>query len=529
MSQDSSDSVRAFVTDVAPVDDKGRVVCFHNLPAKRVTSRSPANPERDFYACSSDRDSCKFFVWTDDPTLCSVIQSRTKSRKSTPNMLPSTPQRPSQARRAFFARSPTLAAASLQKRLRTPSLGQRSSSTDDRAVSVKHRRVESTASSSVPAVGLTPATSYPKHTKHVSGSQSASQDAKKAARLRSIQEALLSATETPSPCDPSPASSGEFFRRENTRRASPSRQHSDVPLYSTPPSLSQNLWIPQNLPRYAQDTESDDGASTYIENELAEMEDMESKAVQTSPVDDESSIMEDFWSASPARSVLGSPVLVADTGIGSSRASQHPPALGVEHTAWSPASPRTPGRAGLPRASAPGGSGSDDPPGMLLTPPGSSQPPNGLGTRAGPSVPQRGTTLLQEMLASPSAAKGKGPAHAPSQQQWQPLQDDPENPFRGPTLAHRAISPASTAISVADGPTGGTPADALSADSIASHLAALQDLPEYIAKLERRERASRKSAEIKGRKISQLEEELQRLRNEKRALEETVAALQMRR
>lgn len=53
-------------------------------------------------------------------------------------------------------------------------------------------------------------------------------------------------------------------------------------------------------------------------------------------------------------------------------------------------------------------------------------------------------------------------------------------------------------------------AGALSADSIASHLAALQSIPEYVAKLERREKAAQKSAEIKGRKISQLEEELQR-------------------
>ncbi|KAI0645635.1 hypothetical protein C8Q79DRAFT_911610 [Trametes meyenii] len=483
MSQDSSDSVRAFVNDVAPVDDEGRVVCYHHLPAKRLTSHTPTNPERDFYACSkssNDKDRCKFFVWADNPALCSAIQS--KSKKSTPNMhLPSTPQRPSQASRAFFARSPTLAAAS-SKRQRAASPGRSSSPTDNLAGSAKHRRVESSAGNSALTACATPTTSYSCRTERVSDSQYSSQDAQKAARLKSIQDALLSASQAPR--NPGPASYGGSYRREHARGASPSPQHADVPANSTPPSLSQNLQNTQNFSRYTQETQSDDGASTYIENELAEMEDMESKAIQTSPIDDESSIIEDFWSRSPPRSALGSPVLVADLGIGSSRASQYrqmPQASGVDNATWSPAPPQTPGRGGLSRASAPGGNGGDVPPGMLLTPPGSSQPQSSLRAGAGPSTPQRGRALLEEMLASPSASKGKGPAHASlSQQQWQPLRDDPS-------------------------------------------------IPEYIAKLERREKASRKSAEIKGRKISQLEEELHRLRNEKRALEETVAALQMRR
>ena len=126
-----------------------------------------------------------------------------------------------------------------------------------------------------------------------------------------------------------------------------------------------------------------------------------------------------------------------------------------------------------------------------------------------------------------------------------------ENPFQGHAVAQRAASPTPTVMSVADSVGGGT-AGALTSDSIAAQIAALQGIPEYIAKLERREKAVRKSAEVRGRKIAQLEEEVERcvrvvryrdalllltaghvnltrLRKEKRALEETVAALQMRR
>ena len=50
----------------------------------------------------------------------------------------------------------------------------------------------------------------------------------------------------------------------------------------------------------------------------------------------------------------------------------------------------------------------------------------------------------------------------------------------------------------------------LSADIVEQQIASLVALPEYIRKLERRERAAQRSAEIKTRKIAQLEAEVQR-------------------
>lgn len=46
MSQESNNSVEAFVNDVSPVNNQGQVVCYHRIPAKRLTSHTIANPER---------------------------------------------------------------------------------------------------------------------------------------------------------------------------------------------------------------------------------------------------------------------------------------------------------------------------------------------------------------------------------------------------------------------------------------------------------------------------------------------------
>ncbi|KAI0374096.1 hypothetical protein BV20DRAFT_601484 [Pilatotrama ljubarskyi] len=541
MPQSSTESVQAFVNDVAPVNAEGQVLCYHGIPARRLTSHTAANPGRDFYCCSKnsgDPDRCKFFSWADNPTLESAV----KSRREQLNMPPTTPQRPSQAQRALFSRSPTVAAASLQKRPRPTSPIPSSGSAIDPVGAVKHRRVDSAVYHFGEPSGLTPSTTASQWTERVPDSERATQDAKRAARMKSIEDALLAVQTTPR--DPSPASSSGFPRRredvqgiQGASQTSPIHSHSDVPLRATPPALSQNIPMSQNFPRFSQDAMSDAGTCIDTEIELAEMEDMESKAVQTSPVDDEDSIIEDFWSLSPPRSVIGSPVAVADVGAGTSRKPQdRPPTMpqrsAAEPTAWSSGPPHTPGRGGSSREFTPGVNEGRSNPSMLLTPPGSSQPQHGSEAGAGRSTTQRGRALLQEMLASPTASKGRGPelsASASTSQRWQMLQDDLENPFRASVVAHTAVSPAPTAISAADSVYGDTPAGAHPADSIASHLAALQSVPEYIAKLERREKAARKSAEVRGRKIAQLEEEVQRLRREKRALEETVAAIQMRR
>lgn len=129
-----------------------------------------------------------------------------------------------------------------------------------------------------------------------------------------------------------------------------------------------------------------------------------------------------------------------------------------------------------------------------------------------------------------------------------------ENPFHERAAALRAGSPTTSIFSGADSSYGsaGPLSGPLSADTVAAQIASLADIPEYIRKLERKHRAAMNSAEIKSRRIAQLEEEVQRcvlhvesqkrplvltkhsghgprLRNEKRALEETVAALQVRR
>ncbi|EIW63367.1 uncharacterized protein TRAVEDRAFT_43662 [Trametes versicolor FP-101664 SS1] len=486
MSQDSNNSVEAFVNDVSPVNDQGQIVCYHRILAKRLVSHTLANPERAFFTCpknSSDPEKCKFFIWEDNQTLCSVLNSKKPAVGMSTSV---TPQRPSQVQRALFSRTPTLAAAALQKRPRTPSPTPSSSCLSGPLGAVKHRRVDNTISNRAGSNGLTPSTIPSQRTQPVPDSKGAAQSDRKAARLKSIQDALLDVQATPR--DPSLTSSRDLSVHndvEGISQFSSNQSLSDVPRHAAPPSLSQNKQYPHLFSRHAADAHSDVGTSIDTEDE---MEDMESKAVQTSPVDDESSVIEDFWSTTPPRSVIGSPVTVADIGAGPSRihpdwSPRVPRASAAERGAWSPVAPQTPGREGTSRTFTPGGNDDDAHPGMLLTPPGSSQPHIVSGAGAGPSASQRGRALLQEMLASPTASKGKGPELLDSAsriQQWQSLQDDPS-------------------------------------------------IPEYVAKLERREKAAQKSAEIKGRKISQLEEELQRLRNEKRALEETVAALQMRR
>ncbi|ESK96557.1 topoisomerase iii alpha [Moniliophthora roreri MCA 2997] len=53
-------------------DVNGNVICWHDLPAARRTSRTDSNPGRDFYCCTKDRDDsdrCKFFKWVDELNL----------------------------------------------------------------------------------------------------------------------------------------------------------------------------------------------------------------------------------------------------------------------------------------------------------------------------------------------------------------------------------------------------------------------------------------------------------------------------
>ncbi|KAI0823754.1 hypothetical protein BC628DRAFT_505811 [Trametes gibbosa] len=517
-SANSTDSVDAFVNSVSPVNVQGQVVCYHRLPAKRLTSRTPSNPERDFFVCAKsddDPERCKFW---NNLTLCSVLDSKRPPRV-TPTSMPATPQRPSQATRALFSRSPMLAAASLRKRQRTPPTPSSSAMTTS-VRALKQRRVDGAMSNGARLFNAASSTLSSGRPDHIGAP--ATQAERRAARLRSIEDALLSVQAAP--LDPSPATSRGLHRHvEESTQFSPHQSVSDAPHHSTS-SLSQNKQDPYMFSRHAQDAQSDTGTNIDVEIDLAEMSELESEAGRVSPVDNDNSGIEESFSPSPIASSQTHPRQIP--GI--------PQASAAEHVIWSPAlpSPQTPGRGHLSRTFASGGKEGQSNPSMLLTPPGSSQPRDVSAAGAGPSTSQRGRTLLQDMLQSPTASMGKGsdPLNSASAvQRWQKLQDDPENPFRASAVARGSASPAPRAISVPDSVGGGVQADALSADSIASHLTALHGITEYVAKLERREKAMQKSAEVKGRRITQLEEEVQRLRNEKRALEETVAALQVRR
>ncbi|KAH9858780.1 hypothetical protein C2E23DRAFT_19400 [Lenzites betulinus] len=533
-SANSTDSVGEFVNGVSPVDAEGQVVCHHRVPAKRLTSRTSANPDRAFFVCPNEAEGCGFWMWADSPMLRFLLESKKRAGVAAAPT-PVTPQRPSQATRALFSRSPTIAAASLRKRQRTPSPTPSSSAATTSVGAVKHRRVDGAVSNSVRSANPTPSARPPQRSGLIR--QTATPEERKAARMRSIEDAILSIQATSR--DLSPATSRDVdCHVEEVTQFSPRQGLSDAPHHTTPSSLSQNKQNPRMFPRYTQGAQSDAGTNIDSEIELAEMEDMESRAVRASSAEDDGSVIEEFSTPSPTRSAIGSQVsATAEEGAGLSRAYPHrmpamPQASEAERIAWSSIPPQTPGRGGSSGTYAPGEKEGESNPSMLLTPPGSSQPRRLSEAGAGPSTLQRGRSLLQEMLLSPTASMDSGPGSsnsASTNQRWQMVQDDPENPFRASAVARASATPAPTAMSVADGVSGVMPAGALSADSIASHLAALQGVPEYIAKLERREKAAQKSAEIKGRKIVQLEQEVQRLRNEKRALEETVAALQVRR
>ncbi|TBU33849.1 hypothetical protein BD311DRAFT_774322 [Dichomitus squalens] len=342
-----------------------------------------------------------------------------------------------------------------------------------------------------------------------------------------------------------------------------------------------------------QQVDMEDESEDDIEDaDMAELElEVEDKAIQTDPVEDdeegsdEYSVIDDFWSSPPPHSVIGFPVssipftlpatgmeVDNDADLGSAvpdsahlQGSERAP----ERVSWAspaPFPPQTPssGRAGSLRPHAFGGNVSEADSGghgtsMLLTPPGSSHfDRHSTQGNVSPSTSRRGpgsvdSPLLHERQyrgldssrsPSPSPTKGEGKSRDLPRSQWQMIQDDPrrdvqENPFHERAAALRtaavhAGSPNSSFIEAAveaerqSGSSDVLPGS-LSADIVEQQVASFAALPEYIRRLERKERAAQRSAEIKAKKIADLEAEIQRLRNTNRALEETVAALQVRR
>lgn len=88
------------VQKTSPVDPDGVVRCYHGEPAVIRTSRTPLNPNRDFWACGHPFVTrCKdFFHWVDDPLVVGANQpSNTSQQQRTEhrsqNSVPETPGR----------------------------------------------------------------------------------------------------------------------------------------------------------------------------------------------------------------------------------------------------------------------------------------------------------------------------------------------------------------------------------------------------------------------------------------------------
>ncbi|KAI0780106.1 hypothetical protein C8Q74DRAFT_1367885 [Fomes fomentarius] len=408
----------------------------------------------------------------------------------------------------------------------------------------KHRRIEGNGGTWTRPLtpALTPSQRAARHAEIERGLA----EAQKLARLASIQEALSAVqtrrssedtvfSGTPSsnsahyPAQDSPSEYSRLAIIEAALQDS-RQQRSDVP--PSPSSASRNQALPMALPRPPPPSQSDAGYSISSEIEEADLEDMEDKAIQTDPCDDEESVIADFLNSSPTASVLGLPV-VYPTSLGSRSASARigsgPSRASVsrmpdsEHgsESWMPASPGpllTPERGRSTRARMSGGNVGG---GMLLTPPGTSQTDwqPAIQDEHGPYSRQYGADAAAPQ--SPTLrTKGKGrelPRCASAStslsggSQWQMVQDDDlENPFHDRATAPGSPESPTSSISGADSFGSGLFSRPLSADVIESQIAMLANIPEYVRKLERRERAALSSADIKSRRIAQLEEEVQR-------------------
>ena len=368
------------------------------------------------------------------------MQSRVPAGASTSQPQVSTPQRPSQAWRAQTTRSPADPSV-LQKRPRTPSPPPTHAIASGRPTTPKQRRIE--GESGTRTRTTTPALTPSQRAARQAEIERGLAEGKKLSRIASIQEALSAvktSSQAPSGTPPSgslappqasPAGSSRIAIIEAALHDS-RHHHSDLPPSPSPSSASQARALPMAPSRPPQSTQSDAGYSISSEIEDAELDDLEDKAIQTDPYDDEESIIEDFFQSAPA-SALGSPVVYAtalssasaDVGSGSSRPSMsRMPDSEPERGSWLPAPPPlTPGRGRSMRTSTPGGNEG----GMLLTPPGTSQ----TGYRSASEHGRFGGRHGAPQSPSPSPAKGKGremprsPSWGMGSPQWQMIQDDP--------------------------------------------------------------------------------------------------------
>ncbi|TFK54133.1 hypothetical protein OE88DRAFT_1155043 [Heliocybe sulcata] len=105
MSQPSTPFKDGKTHDINPVQADGTVFCYCNIPAVKYTSRTSANPDRNFYCCrkyKEDPHNCKFFLWADSPVITShpahqPEQSSSQSSEPTSSQPSQTFQPPSQS------------------------------------------------------------------------------------------------------------------------------------------------------------------------------------------------------------------------------------------------------------------------------------------------------------------------------------------------------------------------------------------------------------------------------------------------
>ncbi|KAI1794084.1 hypothetical protein LXA43DRAFT_157185 [Ganoderma leucocontextum] len=586
MSQESNVSAHAYNRDTAPVNSQGQVVCYHEEPAILRTSHTVANPGRDFFSCRKDREDperCRFFAWADDHSICAARESRRAAmRDMSANTPTATPQRPSQAQRAQMARLPDTP-ISPQKRRRTPSPPPPFPPSTGNPFTPKQRRLNGTIGTPESLAARNAAIAAALKPTQGSEARLKSIEEELAAVARQVRMTPSGNRRLPQTHSSPSASSHMDVQGFQTQRHSDGSSTSAPP----PPSLAMQNRTPAHgmgslhssrsrLPS-SQVTQSQAVYSITDEVREADMEDeiedavwiehepnLENKQIQTDPVEDEgfddACTIDEMWSSQA--SVASIPFTLPATGVdvddyaafgsGASGPTQLREPGRVSQCSPARLPPQTPSsrQAGSSRAYASGGNATEGDGGgssmsTLLTPPGSLQrdhqpaedgASSSAGRRGRDSVPcpllreRQGRGLDPSPSPSPSPSKGS----CRDRSQWQMIQDDPENPFHERVAALRTSSQTSFAVDAVSGvgiqagSADGLPGP-LSADLVEQRLNSLAGLPEYIRKLERRERAAQKSAEVKAKKIARLEEEVQRLRNTNRTLEETVAALEARR
>jgi len=107
---------------------------------------------------------------------------------------------------------------------------------------------------------------------------------------------------------------------------------------------------------------------------------------------------------------------------------------------------------------------------------------------------------------------------------WRWRSGDPENPFDDSVLRKQATNSTSTSNPSVSASTSLQHSTSLSADTASSLISSLSGIPDYMRKLERKVIAAEKGNKAKAKRVHDLEQEVGRLQEEKRALQESYAS-----